>query len=90
MSISQSKVIHPAWSMFHTHAGFQGWYPDVSSQPVSRLETPPLQLCLSPLLLPKPLLLGDGYFLLPLQLYAQFHPCLLVILRPCCLGPLHQ
>ena len=51
---------------------------------------PPLQLCLSPLLLPKPLLLGDGYFLLPLQLYAQFHPCLLVILRPCCLGPLHQ
>lgn len=40
MSISQSKVIHPAWSMFHTDAGFQGWYPDVSSQPVSRLETP--------------------------------------------------
>lgn len=40
MSISQSKVIHPAWSMFHTDAGFQGWYPDVSSQPVSRLAPP--------------------------------------------------
>ena len=40
MSISQSKVIHPAWSMFHTDAGSQGWYPDVSIQPVSRLAPP--------------------------------------------------